>query len=121
MLLAAVLESGDFTRLYRGLSLLVSAASDGGRAYGLAGFGALEPLLREDLEHAAEAHGPTFARSLAELRAAARELPECRIWACAAAADLVGVERADIDAHLDGVMSTPRFLREIGDARLVVV
>ena len=28
---------------------------------------------------------------------------------------------ADVEARLDGVLSTPRFLREAGDARLVVV
>jgi peroxiredoxin family protein len=63
----------------------------------------------------------TFARTLAELRETAAELPDCRIWACAAAVETTGAKRADIDARLDGVLSTPRFLREAADARLVVV
>ncbi len=63
----------------------------------------------------------TFARSLAELRDLARELEDCRIWACAAAVETTGVSAADVEARLDGVMSTPRFLKEIGDAQLVVV
>ena len=63
----------------------------------------------------------TFARTLAGLREAAAELPDCRIWVCAAAAETTGVARAAIDERLDGVLSTPRFLRAIGDARLVVL
>ena len=63
----------------------------------------------------------TFARSLAELRDTAAELPECAIWACAAAVDTTGADRDAIAARLDGVCSTPRFLHEAGDARLVVV
>ena len=42
---AAILESGELERLYTGLSLLVSAAAEGRPARGLAGFGALGPLL----------------------------------------------------------------------------
>ena len=63
----------------------------------------------------------TFARTLVGLRDAAAELPDCRIWVCAAAAETTGVARAEIDERLDGVLSTPRFLRAIGDARLVVL
>ena len=43
-MLAAILESGDLERLYTGLSLLVSAASDGRPARGLAMFGAFVML-----------------------------------------------------------------------------
>jgi len=130
-MIAAILESGELERLYTGLSLLVSAAAEGRPARGLAGFGALGPLLDERL--AARALRPdetpdltepgreTFARSLAELRDLARELEDCRIWACAAAVETTGASLGDVEARLDGVMSTPRFLREIGDAQLVVV
>jgi peroxiredoxin family protein len=130
-MIAAILESGELERLYTGLSLLVSAAAEGRPARALVGFGALEPLLDERL--AARALRPeetphlsvpgreTFARSLTELREVARELEDCRIWACAAAVETTGTLLADVEARLDGVMSTPRFLREIGDAQLVVV
>jgi hypothetical protein len=94
----------------------------------LATFDALAPLVDPDLEARALRSGvvsdegrPAFARTLAGLRDAAAELPDCRIWACAAAAETTGVARAAIDERLDGVLSTPRFLREIGDARLVVL
>ena len=90
--LAAILESGDPERLYTGLSLLVSAASEGRPARGLVTFGALGALLDPDLESRAraatnviESEREAFARTLAELRDAAAELPDCRIWACAAA------------------------------------
>ena len=78
----------------------MSAAAEGRPARGLAGFGALGPLLDERL--AARALRPeetphlsvpgreTFARSLAELRELARELEDCRIWACAAAVETTG-------------------------------
>jgi len=130
-MIAVILASGRLDRLYTGLSLLVSAAAQGEPARGLATFAALGPLL--DAELAARALRPeetpalsesgreTFARTLAELRATAAELPDCRIWACAAAVETTGAARADVEARLDGVRSTPRFLREIGDARLVVV
>ena len=115
-MLAAILESGDPARLYTGLSLLVSAAADGEPARGLVSFGALPRLAGGDLGGAGR-----LERSLAELRATAAELPELELYACAAAADLGEVAATDIERHLDGVMSTPRFLRETAGARLVVV
>lgn len=130
-MLAAVLESGELERLYMGLSLLVSAAADGREARGLVGFGALAPLLDERLEaralrpqaapSVAEPGRATFARSLAELRELAAELPACRLWACAAAVEATGASRALVEARLDGVLSTPRFLNEVTGADLVVV
>jgi peroxiredoxin family protein len=130
-MIAAILESGEPERLYTGLSLLVSAAADGTPARGLVTFGALGPLLDDGLADSARAPGVApdihaderepFARTLAELRDLARELPTCRLWACAAAVESTGADRAAIAARLDGVMSTPRFLREIAGAQLVVV
>jgi peroxiredoxin family protein len=116
MMIAAILESGERERLYTGLSLLVSAAADGRPARGLVSFGALAPLLDD-----APPGDDTFERSLHELRETARELEYCRLYACAAAVDLTGADPARIEARLDGVMSTPRFLREVEGAQLVVV
>jgi peroxiredoxin family protein len=126
MMIAAILESGRLERLYSGLSLLVSAAADGGAARGLVSFGALAPMLDPDLyERALRCEAvvdrETFARSLVELRATARELEDCRLWACAAAVELTAAAPAAVAERLDGVMSTPRFLREVAGADLVVV
>jgi peroxiredoxin family protein len=123
---AAILESGDPERLYTGLSLLVSAASAGEPARGLATFGALGALLDPELgaratTHVTDAEKEPFARTLAELRAAAAELPECRIWACAAAVQATGADWAEVSERLEGVISTPQFLREVAGAQLVVV
>jgi peroxiredoxin family protein len=115
-MIAVILASGEPERLYTGLSLLVSAAADGREARGLATFGALEALLAEPA--AAE---DTFGRTLAELRATAAELDGVRIWACAAAVETAGLDRATVEERLEGVLSTPRFLREARDAQLVVV
>ena len=127
-MIAVILASGSLDRLYTGLSLLVATAAEGDTARGLAMFAALDPLLDPDL--LARALRPeetpalsktgraTFARTLVELRETAAELPDCRIWACAAAVETTGLE---VDGRLDGVLSTPRFLREVADARLVVV
>ena len=130
-MIAVILASGRLDRLYTGLSLLVSAAAEGEPARGLVTFAALEPMLDASLEERAlrpsetPALSPdgraTFARSLAELRDTAAELPGCRIWACAAAVETTGAARADVEARLDGVLSTPRFLREVGEARLVAL
>jgi peroxiredoxin family protein len=122
-MIAVILESGEPQRLYTGLSLLVSAASEGRPARGLVSFGALGPMLDDALlERAAAAAGPeTFARTLVKLRSTAAELEDCRLWACAAAVETAGVERAAVEARLDGVMGTPRFLREVAGADLVVV
>jgi peroxiredoxin family protein len=130
-MIAVILSSGRLDRLYTGLSLLVSVAADGAPARALVTFDALAPLLDERLEARAlrpeetpALSGPgraTFARTIAELRDTAAELPNCRLWACAAAVEATGTARADVEARLDGVLSTPRFLAEIGDARLVVV
>jgi peroxiredoxin family protein len=126
MMIAAILESGRLERLYTGLSLLVSAAADGRPARGLVSFGALAPMLDPDLhERALRCEAvtgrETFARSLVELRATARELEDCRLWACAAAVELTAVRPELVAEWLDGVMSTPRFLREVEGAELVVV
>jgi peroxiredoxin family protein len=127
-MIAVILASGRLDRLYTGLSLLVSTAAEGEPARGLVTFAALEPLLddqlvaralrREETPALSEPGREVFARTLVELRDTAAELPDCRIWACAAAVETTGLELA---GRLDGVRSTPRFLREIGDARLVVV
>jgi peroxiredoxin family protein len=116
-MLAVILASAELPRLYTGLSLLVSAAAEGTPARGLATFGALEALMDDDLHGRAAEHGEMFARSLAELRATADALDGVSIWACAAATEVAGAGH-DV---LDGVMSTPRFLRETAGARLVVV
>ena len=105
-MIAVILASGAPDRLYTGLSLLVSVAAEGEPAHGLATFGAL---------------GARLARELAELRDTAAALPECRLWACAAAVETTGADPEAVAARFDGVRSTPRFLREVGDARLVVV
>jgi peroxiredoxin family protein len=131
MMIAVIIASGRLDRLYTALSLLVSAAAEGEEARGLATFEALAPLLDDDLEQRAlrphetpalSAPGrATFARTLAELRATAAELDNCRIWACAAAVETTGIDRAAVEARLAGVLSTPRFLRAVGDARLVAL
>src|SRR4051794_22071832 len=115
-MIAVILASGEPSRLYTGLSLLVSAAAEGRPARGLATFGALEALLAEP-----EDRDDVFGRTLDELRATAAELDDVRIWGCAAAVEAAGVERAEVERRLDGVLSTPRFLREVRDAQLVVV
>ena len=121
---AAILESGDFERLYTGLSLIVSATSDRRRVMALATFGALDPLLDPELEararhatHVIEAEREAFARTLAQLRDAAVG----NIWACAAAVQATGADWATVNERLAGVMSTPQFMREIADCQLVVV
>jgi peroxiredoxin family protein len=129
-MIAAILESGEPERLYTGLSLLVSAAADGTPARGLVTFGALGPLLDERLRErvlaaalpdVVEAEREPFARTLAELRDTALALEDCRLWACAAAVAAAGVPRELAEARLHGVMSTPRFLRAVHGAQLVVV
>ena len=130
-MIAAFLESGELQRLYTGLSLLVSAAADGRPARALVGFGALAPMLDDRLLARAlrpeaapdvvDAGREAFARTLAELRDTAIELEDCRVWACAAAVEATGTDRALVEARLDGVLSTPRFLREVAGAQLVAV
>jgi peroxiredoxin family protein len=128
-MIAAILQSGEPERLYTALSLLVSAAADGTPARGLVTFGALGPLLDPALAEHADLDAPhvraeerePFAHTLGELRELAHELPDCRLWACAAAVEATGANRAAVEDRLDGVMSTPRFLRETAGAQLVVV
>ena len=124
-MIAAILESGELERVSTGLSLLVSAAADGREARALATFGALGALLDDDLldardepaaaPHVADAGRAAFARTLAELRDTAAELPSAAdLGVRGARVEATGAERAVVEARLDGVMSTPRFLREVG-------
>ena len=111
--LAAVLATGEPERLYSGLSVLVSSAVDGRRSSALASFRALLLIL----EPPASGLGERFDRSLAELIAAARDLDALALYACSASVDLLEIG----GEPLDGVMSTPRFLREARGAELIFV
>ena len=129
--IAAILATGEPERLYSGLSVLVSAAADGSPCAALAGFRALELLLDENL--ARRAGDPdatpelswegrdTFARSLAELRDTARDLDNLTIHACSASVETMALTAADVEGRLDGVKSTPRFLRDADGAQLLFV
>src|SRR4051794_23022601 len=108
-MLAAILESGEPTRLYTAFSLLVSTAAEGEPARALVSFRAL-PALLETGDEAFEA-----------LRETAEELPDVQLNVCAAALDASGADRAAATRRIGPVMSTPRFLRETAGARLVVV
>ena len=129
--LAAVLGSGEVERLYSGLSVLVSAASAGSRCAGLATFRALGLLMDDDLLRRAQepeaspglswGGRETFARSLVELRDMALDLDGLDLYACSASVDTMALMPADVEERLEGVMSTPRFLRATTGARLVVV
>jgi peroxiredoxin family protein len=130
-MIAVILASGRLERIYTGLSLLVSAAAEGERASGLVTFGALPVLLddglvaralrAEETPQLTEPGRAVFARTLGELVATAAELDECRLWACAAAVETTGAAPAAVRARFDGVLSTPRFLREIAGAQLVAL
>ena len=130
-MIAAILESGELERGGTGLSLLVSAATDGRPARALATYGALGVLLDDALEaralepgaapHVADEGRAVFARTLAELRDTALAMDGLRIWACAAAVETTGADRAVVEERLAGVLSTPRFLREVAGAELVVL
>ncbi len=111
--LAAVLASGEPERLYSGLSVLVSSAVEGRRCIALASFHALESLLGSP----SSGRGERFDRSLAELIATARGLDGLSLYACSASVDLLEIG----GEPLDGVMSTPRFLREAQGAELIFV
>ncbi|MBE2319197.1 hypothetical protein DVA67_024690 [Solirubrobacter sp. CPCC 204708] len=115
-MLAAVLESDDHQRLYMGLSLLVSAASEGRGARALLGFGALTAFFAPArARHVAPAEREPFAQTFEALRDTALEL--CTVHACAAAAQATGADTT----RLAGVISTPQFLREVADAELIFV
>jgi peroxiredoxin family protein len=129
--LAVVLAAGEPERLYSGLSLLVSTAADGRSCAGLATFRALDLLLDEDLGRRAQepeatpslswGGRETFGRSLAELRDTALELDALELYACAASIETMSLTPAAVEDRLDGVMSTPSFLRRAEGATLLFV
>lgn len=130
--LAAILSTNEPERLYSGLSALVSTAADGTRAAALAGFGALDLILDPDLQRRVQepeatpslswAGRETFARSLSELIDTAIGLDALTLHACAASVETMGLEPAAIaERGLDGVKSTPRFLRDAAGATLLFV
>ena len=129
--LAAVLAAGEVERLYSGLSLLVSAAADGEPCAGLAAFRGLDLLLDDDLLARAEnaeatpslswQGRETFARSFVELRDTALGLEPLSLFACSASVETMSLTGGTVEERLDGVMSTPRFLRETAGAQLVFV
>ena len=60
-----------------------------------------------------------FAASLVELRDLALETVE--LHACSASVETMGLTAADLPAGFAGVISTPRFLREVEGAALLFV
>ena len=130
--LAAILSTNEPERLYSGLSALVSTAAAGEPTAALAGFGALDLILDPDLQRRVQepeatpslswAGRETFARSLSELIDTAIGLDALTLHACAASVETMGLEPAAIaDRGLDGVKSTPRFLRDAAGATLLFV
>jgi hypothetical protein len=128
--LAAVLSTREPERLYSGLSVLVSTAAEGAPCAALASFGALGLILDADLLRRVQEPDETpslswvgretFARSLVELVDTALGLESLPIHACAASVETMGVDEGDL-GRLQGVKSTPRFLREAAGARLIFV
>jgi predicted peroxiredoxin len=115
--LAAILATREPERLYSGLSVLVSTAVEGERCLALATFPSLEIILEG---HAAGAD-ERIARSLEELIATALDLDTLEVYACAASMQALGLGADMIEQRLDGVLSTPRFLREARGAGLIFV
>jgi hypothetical protein len=109
----------------------VSTAAEGTACAGLAVFRSLELVLAGDLlQRALEPSGTpalswagreTFARSLLELRESALELEALSLYACSASVETMGLAAAEVEARLAGIRSTPRFLREAADARVLYV
>jgi peroxiredoxin family protein len=130
--LAAILSTREPERLYSGLSALVSIAADGRAAAALVSFGALDLILDPDLPRRVQepeatpslawAGRETFARSLTELIDTALSLDALTVHACAASMETMGLEpEAVTERGLDGVKSTPRFLKDAGEATLLFV
>jgi peroxiredoxin family protein len=129
--LAAVLATADMQRLYSGLSVLVSAAVDGEACAALVTFRSLELVLDPGLGRLAANPEATpglawqgrerFSASLAELRDTALSLDSLSIYGCSASIETMAVAASDVEDRLDGVMSTPRFLRETAGAQLFFV
>jgi peroxiredoxin family protein len=127
--IAAVLSGGEIERFYSALSVLVSSATDGSRCAALASFRALDLLLDDELLQRASdpeatpslswAGRDTFARSLLELRDTALSLDGLELYACAASVETMSITAGAVEERLDGVMSTPRFLREAQGAALL--
>ena len=128
---AAVLASGEPERLYSGLSILVSAAADERPCIALATFRALDLILDPDLLRRVQEPDATpslawagrerFAASLVELLDTALALDTLALYACAASVETMALTPAQVEERLDGVISTPRFLREVAEARLIFV
>lgn len=129
--LAVVLATGELERFYSGLSLLVSTAAEGRRCAALAVFRGLELLLDPDLlrrgldpsstPSLSWSGRETFARSLHELRETAFGLEALSLYACSASVDTMGLSVADVEERLDGVSSTPSFLRDALEASVLYV
>ena len=119
-MLAAILETDDPQRLYTGLSLLVSAASDGEPVRVLLGFGALRALLDPDSFRARvrrSSSRPSASRSSGRWRRCATPPPSCFVQGLGVRAALEATSVARPRERLEGVISTSRFLREAAGAR----
>jgi hypothetical protein len=114
---AAILATAEPERFYSGLSVLVSLAAEDEPCAALATFGSLRLLLAP-----APIGGDKLGRSLGELIEVALGLDNLTIHACSASVESMAIQPQDIERRgLDGVKSTPRFLRDTAGARLLFV
>ena len=111
---AAVIATDEPKRLYSGLSVIVSTAVDGEDCSVLLAFDGLDLFVSP-----LEAGDPALMESLRALRTQALELPNIRVYACAASVEFAQPEPTLDD--FDGVLSTPRFLRDVAGQRLIFV
>jgi hypothetical protein len=85
---------------------------------GFVGFGALVALAEPSAGgHVIEPEREPFVATLTQLRDAALALPDCRLYACAAAIQATGADHS----AFAGMTSMPQFLRETEGAELVFV
>ncbi|GAC1317845.1 MAG: hypothetical protein NVSMB25_06300 [Thermoleophilaceae bacterium] len=129
--LAAVLSTGEPERLYSGLSVLVSATGEGTRCTVLVTFRALDLIMDPDLGRRVQETNQTpsltwvgretFAASLIELLDTALALEGITFRACSASVETMDFTPATVEERLGGVISTPRFLAEIGASPLIFI
>jgi peroxiredoxin family protein len=58
---------------------------------------------------------------LAGLRDTAFSLEDLELYACSASMETMAVDRAQVEGRLDGVMSTPAFLKKAASAQIIFV
>lgn len=120
-----VLHSGEFDKIFEGVSLAAAAVASGYSVRVLLTFFALHKLAKGDFDTIGEEfHSRAASLNLeppSKMLEAARVLGDLKIYACPTSMKLMSVTARELEGKVDDVVGLVTFLRESDNASLIFI